>query len=49
MIMQQLARAAVMHHDDKGHNALKNYATFKGLNGILTLTDPEEPRPPLSD
>ena len=26
-----LARAVFMHHDDKGHNALMDYAALKGL------------------
>ena len=26
-----LARAACMHHDDKGHGTLKHYAALKGL------------------
>ena len=24
-----------MHHDEKGHNALKHYATRKGLGNVL--------------
>ena len=40
-----LARAAFMHHDDKWHNALKQYAALKGLiesvstvSGVQVLT-----------
>ena len=28
------ATAAFMHHDDKGHSALKRHAVFKGLTSM---------------
>ena len=30
-----LARAAVIHHDDEGHNALKHYAALTGLSAVV--------------
>ena len=30
-LARRLARAAFMHHDDKGHSAVKHYAAIKGL------------------
>ena len=28
-----------MHHDDQGHNALRHYPVFKGLNGLSTYAE----------
>ena len=32
-----LANAAVMHYDDKGHSALKQYLALKGLIKLLEM------------
>ena len=31
-----LARAAFMHHDDQGHDALRHDAVFKGVTHLYT-------------
>ena len=31
------ARLHSMHHDNKGHNALKHYATLKGVEEAVSL------------
>ena len=32
-----LAKAAFMHHIDKGHSTLKHYVALKGLMEVITL------------
>ena len=42
--MRRLTQAVFMHHDDKGHTALKHNASRKGLTGqatkAVTITEP---------
>ena len=37
VLASRLARAAFMHHDDQWHDALKHYATLKGLTTRIAV------------
>ena len=35
--VESFARAAFMHHNDQGHDALRHYAVLKGLGRALKV------------
>ena len=39
VVASTLARTAFMHHDDKGHSTLKQYADIKGSKDSLMRMD----------